>query len=570
MGAGHDGAAAELCDRLEAAGIETERVDFLDAAPVSGWAIKSVYEAWLRWTPWAYEATYGVWFSFPALRNVLVAVLTFVFGRRLRRWAAEAQASVVVSTYPLASVVLGRLRQRRFRPLQARAATFVTDFATHPLWLHSGIDLHLCVHEITRQAILADVGGEAIATGPMVADRFRKHLPTRDHARRQLGIPMDATAVLVVAGSWGVGELESTFDTLAGSGKYFPIVACGSNERLRRRLSARGKGLVLGWTDQMPALMAASDALVQNAGGLTSMEAFAAGLPVVTHNPIPGHGTQNAIYMEQAGVAPYARTSQELLSVLEELLGAAQLRIARARSMFVADPSLEVARLLDGAVPLPLPRRVSAWQRAAVASVTATVAWSGLNAAAGAATALGLGTAHPVTGSPAAYIAVRMGSQALADPQIGRTLAADQVAAVVEGDLAATDPGGVAQLAARGATIIDGGWGNSSGLHLLGQSTLARSSAALEHALGYPCNILAPDQPLNGVDVAIAGIEHIQVLDPITAIPPSGPIPVLLPGHIYVLNIETLPAPQAQARIADVLASLHREGLQLGDVGSLA
>jgi UDP-N-acetylglucosamine:LPS N-acetylglucosamine transferase len=35
---------------------------------------------------------------------------------------------------------------------------------------------------------------------------------------------------------------------------------------------------VIGWTDQMPALMSASDAPVENAGGLTCMEAFAVGL----------------------------------------------------------------------------------------------------------------------------------------------------------------------------------------------------------------------------------------------------------------------------------------------------
>ena len=44
----------------------------------------------------------------------------------------------------------------------------------------------------------------------------------------------------------------------------------------------------------MPALMAAADALVENAGGLTCMEAFAVGLPVITFQPIAGHGKDNA------------------------------------------------------------------------------------------------------------------------------------------------------------------------------------------------------------------------------------------------------------------------------------
>ena len=93
-----------------------------------------------------------------------------------------------------------------------------------------------------------------------------------------------------MAGSWGVGPIAETFDVIARSEQFVPVVVCGRQERLRRRLSARGTGIVLGWTDQMPELMAASDVLVENAGGLTAMEALAAGLPVVTYRPIAGHG----------------------------------------------------------------------------------------------------------------------------------------------------------------------------------------------------------------------------------------------------------------------------------------
>jgi len=49
-------------------------------------------------------------------------------------------------------------------------------------------------------------------------------------------------------------------------------------------------GTVIGLDDDMPSLMVAADALVENAGGLTCMEAFATGLPVITYLPIAGHG----------------------------------------------------------------------------------------------------------------------------------------------------------------------------------------------------------------------------------------------------------------------------------------
>ena len=180
-------------------------------------------------------------------------------------------------------------------------ATFVTDFAVHPLWTHPGVDLHMCVHPQSAEAAAARSGRAATAPGPMVPERFHADLPDRDTARQALGFDSNERLVLVVAGAWGIGDVNKTFETIIGSGCYTPLVVCGNNEQLRKKLQARDGGHVLGWTDEMPTLMAAADALVQNAGGLTCMEAFASWLPVVSFEPIAGHGKDNAEQMAEAG-----------------------------------------------------------------------------------------------------------------------------------------------------------------------------------------------------------------------------------------------------------------------------
>lgn len=48
--------------------------------------------------------------------------------------------------------------------------------------------------------------------------------------------------------------------------------------------------MALDWRDDLPVLFRAADVLVDNAGGATCAEAFAGGLPVVAHRPLPGHG----------------------------------------------------------------------------------------------------------------------------------------------------------------------------------------------------------------------------------------------------------------------------------------
>ena len=60
---------------------------------------------------------------------------------------------------------------------------------------------------------------------------------------------------------------------------------------------------ILGWRDDLPTLMAASDCLIQNAGGMTCIEAIEMGLPVIFYESFLGHGELNALVMEQEGAA---------------------------------------------------------------------------------------------------------------------------------------------------------------------------------------------------------------------------------------------------------------------------
>ena len=141
----------------------------------------------------------------------------------------------------------------------------------------------------------------------MVSPRFAEP-QDRAATRASLGLAPADRAVLIVSGSWGVGDVANTFRTIAASDRFVPIVVCGRDERLRERLSHIPGGRALGWTDNMPALMAATDALVENAGGLTAMEALSVGLPIISFRPIAGHGKENTAEMQQAGVSRVART----------------------------------------------------------------------------------------------------------------------------------------------------------------------------------------------------------------------------------------------------------------------
>lgn len=354
MGAGHDGAAKELARRLVERGHEATVVDFLDAfaRPLSS-SWKWFYEFQLRRFPESYESSYQLFYKHPNLWKPFVGFERALAGHRTMRWVEQAQPDVIVSTYSFATLVIGKLKAEG--RISVPAVNFLTDFGVHPRAVHPAIELNLAVHPVAADAARRFVTTPVIATGPAVSPAFGKLGPTRAEARAALGLASDQPVVLVVAGSWGIGPaLAATVGALVGTGRYHVITVCGRDEQLKRRLDDAALGEVIGWTDQMPTLIAAADVVVENAGGLTSLEAFASGVPIVSYRAIPGHGRDNVATMVRAGVTSAPADDAGLVAAVDRLLtdeGARRRQIEAANAMFVEDPA---DRILDVAAGIPV------------------------------------------------------------------------------------------------------------------------------------------------------------------------------------------------------------------------
>ncbi len=573
MGEGHDGAARELALRLEARGHTTRTVDFLDAAPLGiGALTRTSYEFQLRKAPWTYQFTYRLWQVLPFLCRPFALLVSFLTSRCQLRWIADFQPDVIVTTYNLSSLVLARLRRRG--RVRVPVVTYVTDFDVHPLWLAKGIDLALCVHPASVAIARRRTGGPARAVGPLVAEPFRSSAsPTdREHLRAELGLGPDDLGVLVVAGSWGVGEVDRTFDTLVASGRYTPIAACGRNEELRAALATRPQGRAIGWTDEMPALMAACDVLVQNAGGLTCMEAFAVGLPVVTYLPIPGHGRQNGQDMDRAGVAAYARSSDELVPTLDRVTCLAGRRqVAAARAMFNGDAADDITTELEPArTRRAAPsRRVVGGKGVVAAAVSLVAGWSAFTVGVSAAAAQGIGVARPQRHSQEVFIGIRLGSSALADPDLAAGMAGAGITAIVDGTSAGHDPAGVRRLSDAGVDVANGGWGHRNGAHWSrAKADVVRACRSIHSANGESCHNFVPLRRVDGFDLASARFAHQKVVTNVALLLPDR-APDLRPGHTYVLDARFLDAATVERTIADLRPASAAQHLTVGPLADL-
>ncbi|MEU3661781.1 galactosyldiacylglycerol synthase [Streptomyces sp. NPDC032940] len=365
MGAGHDTVAAELARRIRERGGDALVVDVLALLPFGlGTALRLFYRGSVRHFPWAYAALYRLFLRPGGGRRPGGTPLARLAGARLRELADRTGADVVVPVFHLGAQLTGHLRARG--RLSVPSVVLVIDFVVHRQWLHPGNDHCLCLTEDAAREVRRSTGTPAEACGPVVAPEFFADAPgvpdvhdasevpgapgaadwRRLFARHGPGRP----PVVLSAGAWGVGSHLCATVRLLSDGGFLPVVLCGNNTRLRRELSGRPGVVALGWVTDMPGLLHAARALVDNAAGQTAVQALAAGLPVVGHRPIPGHGADGVRRMAALGLSEMAGDDAGLLGALRRLTApgpARGERIAAGRALFRDDAVTRVTEIAD-------------------------------------------------------------------------------------------------------------------------------------------------------------------------------------------------------------------------------
>ncbi len=343
VGAGHDGAANELADRLRSRGLEVEVRDFIAGLrPSMARLLRDGYTSTVGYVPFVFEQLFRR-LERPGLFWRAERAVCASGTPQVARWVEAFAPDVVVSTYPLATQSLGDLRASG--QLAVPLVTYLTDPAVHNSWLHPSVDAYLTVTAAAAEQGRVEYGIDAVPAGPLVPARFAR--PMRLEAvvalRESLHVPAGRPVALLAAGSLGLGDLVPAVRDVAAAG-FTPVVLCGRSERLRRRVDAVEGARGLGWRTDVHELLQVADVMVQNAGGLCFTEALVAGLPTVTYRAIPGHGRANARVLAGAGLAPWAEDPAALAVALRE-------QLARGRTVTPQpDPADAVLAVLS---PLP-------------------------------------------------------------------------------------------------------------------------------------------------------------------------------------------------------------------------
>lgn len=311
FGAGHDSAAREIATRFRAQGYVTRTWDIVDLFPSHlGELLRWAYLRQIRSLPGSWEMLLERLEPGSPLNRAVGRGLALTTGALLD--IATSRPDVIVSTHPFASQALGRLRAEG--RLDCPVVTYLTDMSVHPLWVHPSVDLHLALHEIPA-AQARRWNGTTTVIEPLVPFSHARRRPDRrsvHELRRSIGLPSEETLALVTGGSLGIGELARSARDIAETGLALPVVLCGENTSLYRKLRSSPHVVRLGWRDDLPDVLRAVDCVVQNSGGFTSLQTIAAGTPALSYRCLPGHGNTNAQALHEAGLIPWARTRTDL------------------------------------------------------------------------------------------------------------------------------------------------------------------------------------------------------------------------------------------------------------------
>lgn len=318
-GGGHDSVAVALQEALQAQAPEA-RVRILD--PLSGTLRQGPlspgrwYDAMVTWAPSAWGLFYQATNNAGAVRLGMAAG-ALLWARRLRVVIQTERPSLVLSVHPLCTQLAAGVFSAL--PTAPPLHCVVTDLVTiHRCWACAAVEAFYVATAEARDAL--------IAMGIPCEHIHVSGLPLRASFAQAPRVPVGHVTphVLVLGGGCPSRRLEQVARALVATRLPLQIiVVCGRNTRLRRRL-ARAVGAhatVLGWHDDVAALMRWSSVVVTRGGPTTVAEALSQARPMVIYQALSGQEDGNVALVTSTGSGCYVPDVDALVRAVTTYLG---------------------------------------------------------------------------------------------------------------------------------------------------------------------------------------------------------------------------------------------------------
>ncbi|MEG0308626.1 MAG: glycosyltransferase [Clostridium sp.] len=256
-----------------------------------------------------YKRIYSVTDRASAL-TLLTTRLIVHFAKKLIPLIEDFSPDVIITTHPFPTEMISILKGQN--KINTPLLCIMTDYAAHRTWIKPNVDEYCVASEAMRlEMIDRGVTGECIHPYgiPVSSDFFQKTCEDKLKLLEELQLDENKSTVLIMAGSFGVQNIEEIYMDISEISMDFQVVVLtGNNQRLYNKIKksielSKKETRVIKFTREVHRYMNLADILITKPGGLTVSEALASNLPMVVFDAIPGQEESNARFLLEHNMA---------------------------------------------------------------------------------------------------------------------------------------------------------------------------------------------------------------------------------------------------------------------------
>ncbi|HAM37979.1 MAG TPA: hypothetical protein DCP53_01060 [Elusimicrobia bacterium] len=223
---------------------------------------------------------------------------------RLIEYIRKNPPDIAICTHFLPAEILAS--QKTKHKIRFPWVCVVTDYEAHMFWIYPNADIYIAATEHTKFQLRRNgISEKKILPLGIPIDPIFSQKKSKELLFKKFELKSALRIVLVMSGGFGAGPVENIVEQLQMVD--FPIqimVVTGRNKQLEEKLKVKKRikpTKIFGFVDNIDELLTVADLLVSKAGGLTTSEALAKGVPMVIVNPTPGQEERNSDYILEHG-----------------------------------------------------------------------------------------------------------------------------------------------------------------------------------------------------------------------------------------------------------------------------
>jgi processive 1,2-diacylglycerol beta-glucosyltransferase len=299
MGEGHNTAARNIAEALQAENPTAEVLvadPYTRTNPIVNKLMQKGYTTAINRYPRAWKLVFQLLSRRGVVEGMgpMLKELTGAVDALIR----EFRPDIIASTYPVFSFLMAKIR-RKHSEVTLPFYTVITDSTQiNSAWYRCPCDGSIVADEQTANVLRGDGVPEnrihVLGFPVSLAFDALSPCPPPDGIWRVLFFPGGTTDTAI-----------RTIEHLAELPDVHLTVVTGKRQQVHRRLQEAGlprHGELIGWTQDMPRLMATHHLFIGKAGGATVQEAISAQIPFLVSHIVPGQEEGNISFIEQNGI----------------------------------------------------------------------------------------------------------------------------------------------------------------------------------------------------------------------------------------------------------------------------